>query len=412
MAKNKVWPGMLLVLLIMAAGCDNSTGGDIKKGILSKIDITGAVDLFIAQTSPMEKEMFKTTEDGDIHAVEYLDEKGNKLTDLDAPSAVYNVNDDYVMIFLGWYDGYLTRKSDGAVFSLNNAGTVNEYGQDWGYKNSQFVQTDTAGNIYYCKNGSGFNDRSILKIDVSNPNSLTVIEFVKLVETNDQIVAFDISPSGHVIYMDNNSNKRIKKANGGLDNLPMMIYWWIGYDGKIKYIGSGKVTTVTIDNEYNVTQTDVAWEEGIASSSSMSSFFRVYISDRIMLIGTGQGSLGTIFEVENPAKNPRVITIPDITIKNVAYSGNYYYLSGNNSNSTPKPVLLKVNPTTDAVTELLAPGLYDIYKMTVSDTNIVTFNAERMSDGKIVIGRISATGTVSIINETLNVKVSVLERIK
>jgi hypothetical protein len=50
--------------------------------------------------------------------------------------------------------------------------------------------------------------------------------------------------------------------------------------------------------------------------------------------------------------------------------------------------------------------------MTVNGNNTVTFNALRMSDGAIVIGEISASGQVRILDSTLNTEVVVLERIR
>jgi len=63
-------------------------------------------------------------------------------------------------------------------------------------------------------------------------------------------------------------------------------------------------------------------------------------------------------------------------------------------------------------TVLLPSGDYDIFRMSVSNKGEVTFNAIRMSDGRRVIGSISTTGILTILDETLNAEVLILERIR
>ena len=89
-------------------------------------------------------------------------------------------------------------------------------------------------------------------------------------------------------------------------------------------------------------------------------------------------------------------------------SSDFYYISGNDGSSNP--MLIKVNPANDSATTLLTAGLYDIYKMTISSDNIVLFNALRMADGVKIIGQIDAIGTVTILDETLDKEMVVLER--
>jgi hypothetical protein len=118
-----------------------------------------------------------------------------------------------------------------------------------------------------------------------------------------------------------------------------------------------------------------------------------------------------IVEMENPNNTPRQISIQEIsTIQIVSQSDDYYYLFG--MNGLMQPLLLRVNPTNDSVSVLLQPDQYEVYKMTVSSDNEITFNAMRMSNGNIVIGRISASGQISIMDTTINTEVIVLERIR
>jgi len=50
--------------------------------------------------------------------------------------------------------------------------------------------------------------------------------------------------------------------------------------------------------------------------------------------------------------------------------------------------------------------------MTVDNNNVVSINAERMSDGIKVVSQISASSEVTILDETLNTEIVILERIR
>ena len=117
-------------------------------------------------------------------------------------------------------------------------------------------------------------------------------------------------------------------------------------------------------------------------------------------------------EIENPSDSPRDISLdyPILDVKMAENSDNYYYLSGKNQSS--QPYFVKVNPRNDTVTELVPAGAYDIYSLTVSSNDEVLFNALRMSDGAKVVGKISSTGNISILDDGLGIQTTVLERIQ
>ena len=59
---------------------------------------------------------------------------------------------------------------------------------------------------------------------------------------------------------------------------------------------------------------------------------------------------------------------------------------------------------------LLSDGEYDVYNLSVNKNSIV-FNALRMNDGAIVMGSINNNGIIKILDDKLESKVTVLERI-
>jgi hypothetical protein len=400
--------GLLAVLLIAVYGCDMDDDGgkdDSNNGFLAlaRMDIVDANNLLVTSATDNSGGLYKTTDNGKVEKVPCFDKDDNLITGNIWISEIYNVNSTYIIVSNGYSGGYLVRKSDGAAFSLNNVGAPNYYGQSSNYKNAKLVQSDGSGNIYFCKHAGTFTDRTIIKINVSNPNSLTSTEYIRVLDTGYQIVAYDVNPQGNVIYSGDVVN-RIKKGNGGLINLQNNITWWIDFAGKIKYYCDNKITTYTFDSNYNATtqERNVGSLGGIYQPQCNLLRF----SNRILIVGSN-----SICEIENPTDTPRQITISEITsIILVSQSNDHYYLAGNNSSN--KPILLKINPDNDNVTTLLSPDQYDVYTMTAGNDNIVTFNALRMSDGARVIGEISASCQVRILDTALNTEVVVLERIR
>jgi hypothetical protein len=323
------------------------------------------------------------------------------------PSAVYNVNDEYAILVFGYDEGYLARKSDGTVFSLENIGLPDGWGH---FFNSNIVQLDSNGNIYYHVRQNNAHG-SIVKINIQNPSTLTKVTYSP---STDDVRVFEISPDGHLIYEYGGSGAvRVKKSNGGLYNLPnqngLYFRMWIGIDGKIKYNSQTypqTLVTINIDQNYNVTETS------IPSISFHSGGYMLRFPGRTLFTDRVSPSNSLVYEMENLTNTPRLINFNSIisAIEIADQSDSYYYLFGYDDSGTP--LLIKVNPVNDQVTTIISSGLYDIYKMNVSADDIVTFNALRMSDGAKVIGEISASGRVAVLDETINAEVTVLERIR
>ena len=416
--------GLIIVLMGLAFLSCTNPATDTTTAKFSKLAIIDAKTLFIApagsgsRTVTSVDKLFKITEDGYVQEVDYFDESGEVVSLITEPTAIYNVNEIYIIICFGSYEGYLIRKTDGSVYSLINVGIPHVQLQFGSFKNATKIQTDLNGNIYYQSTSTGeASTVKLIKINVADPSNLTAISYLP---DTDIPSGFLVTAEGHVVYnYGTGFSNRIKKANGGLFNLPTggWLTFWIGLDGKIHYmdqsdINNIKATTVNIDSSYNISTTFVA---GVNVSSSVNCY-QIRFPTRIILVeteisATVVGLPGIIKEIENPANVPRKITLSGIDlINNCGQSNTYYYLSGNDSSGTP--VLVKVNPIDDSVSNLITPGLYDIYSMIVGDDDAITFNALRMSNGAKVIGKIDSLGNVTIIDEILNTEVISLERIK
>ncbi len=320
-------------------------------------------------------------------------------------------NSDYFVANIS-NSAYLVRKSDGVAFAFNTQGVGSRYVQD------------ASKNIYFC-DGLG----RISKLDVSNPANITttVITSDAAVDIDyfPVLVNFTVSAKGDILYRTNNDIYRVAKSNGGFYNLPTNPYGftrsiWTGLNGKLKYDGGigaeDIVFTVNIETNGNVSIEETRVNIPIGGSQMFSSSYReLRLSNRIIRLPLGgilYGGYDYIQEIENPSNNPRYITLSyDIyTVKGGVNSENYYYING--FNTSQQPFLIKVNPVNDAVTELLNAGDYEIYAMSVNNNDELFFSALRMSDGVPVIGKVSSTGNLQIIDTQLNSAVTVLECIQ
>ena len=403
----------------------------------AKIDMKDAALLFIApsnsttrsatKSSTEQNRLFKITDDGIVEEVSYLDEDGNEINESYMPEMIYHIsNSDYFVVTIRRpYDGsftgyssnnYLVRKSDGAVFLL----PAFLYGRTGGYVNSDFLIQDANKNIYFMCRMLGEMLR-VYKVDISDPNNLTLSPITP--DTEDAY-AFTVSAKGDILYSINQSwEYRLRKSNGGLYNIPHGRFWgldsWTGFDGKIKYVTSDASLEDWTTHLYSINIS----ENGDVSIDDKKLDFQDFIfndnaylirfSNRVLLIGrSSSAGFVAIHEVENVSNSPRIVNLSYgiSTVKNVVSSDNYYYLRGNNSSA--QPFLIKVNPANDAVTELFSAGAYDIYAMAVSANDELTFNALRMNDGRKVIGKITSSGALQIIDDQMDVEVTVLQRIQ
>ena len=441
----------VLVAVLSIGGCDlfgdddeDDDSGDDSPSI-AKMGITDAASLFIAPSSGNSKagyvgrdgdeeepnRMFKITDGGFVQEVSYEDDDGNIVTTSESPSAVVNVDDSYVIVVFEKYSddiGYLVRKTDGAVFSLENVGTPIFSGLDR-YMGDE-VTTDSSGNIYYkaeIVTGAGDSDddyhTAIVKIDVSDPSALTKTDR----EANgDDVDFFVMDPAGNIVYggMDSSVSRifRFTPTSGGnFKNLGGTHGQnaWLGLNNLL-YFHTGeysdKVQEITSPSPYAASDyhnTGIGTEE--TSISPIIRIFRMEDPSINKLISVGEYHIDELYNDDRLPKNITNQYSGNLLgldkIKTAGASDDYYYVSGNDS-SSGNPQLLKVDPNTHTPTSITAiAGKYDIYKLVVSPDNEITFNAARLSDGAKVIAKINAAGELTVIDETLNTQLVALERI-
>jgi hypothetical protein len=189
-----------------------------------------------------------------------------------------------------------------------------------------------------------------------------------------------------------------------------------GFDGNLYYFnqsnpGTNKIKKL-VATPYAVNDYSDDGSLGNMGALGFRTILKIKNKDRIIMLSGSGGH--ECYEVYNGLANQAsAIAYSNFGLESVKFgvsSDDYYYLIGISSGS-PQNVLIRINPMDNSAVTLLNGG-YDIYKMTVSADEKLTFNALRMSDGAIVLGEMSSSGTVSILDVTLDSEVTVLERIR
>lgn len=330
------------------------------------------------------------------------------------PDGIYVVNTNYLIVSFGYSEAYLVRKADGAVFSLNNVGSPSD---EVSYYTGDIVNSDNSGNIYYITSFNSSIPSVLVKINTQDPNNLTATTYSA---SGDTVTSFTLDSSGNAAYQGEDSGKnsvmRFRYASGGFAILPgepnySFTCSWIGFDG-LFYFYDGSLPYLQQMYVSNNVLTYTNWG-GIAVefNDGVQNLLKIPAKNHIIAFSSSGGS--SIYDLYNPSNYAKTLDMSLFNLsamKTEACSANYYYIVGT---SGGQPVLLKIDPddTTYTTYSTLINGNYDIYSLTVSTNDNVTFNALRMSDGCIVYGSIASNGTISIIDTNMNAQATILQRI-
>jgi len=446
---SRVLVVLLTVLLIVggATSLPSCTPSPSPQVTLGKMHIIGATHLFIAPGSG--NKLFKITEEGYVQEVTYEDESGSNVTMVEEPVAIYDVDSEYVIVVFSEHvggdiskEGYLVRKSDGAVFSLENAGcpmpnSIREY-QGQGtvayFKNAEAVFTDSSGDIFYMAQSG--EEAEIIKLNIQNMDSITKTVYSP---SGDNVWIFVVDKDGNAAYWGcmkgdrSRSFKRIRTAEGSIhDGLLCDVcdepLFWLGLDGVIycmpcmsEFIEWNDPPELYEYLHCAIEKISINATTGVPTKSEYSAFnissllgafipecYKLELKDRVILVGGSK-----IFEVYNPTNSGRSLDSRDfdlIHIDSAAASDNFYYLHGSNNSSDS--VLIKVDPTDDSYTFLLSTDEYYIYTMSTSASDELIFSALRMADGVNIVGKFDVSGNLTILDEESDVEMVVLERIQ
>lgn len=411
-----------------------------------------------AVTANGDEKLYKivANEDGTEKTEEVTcsDSEGAAVTPAETPIAVYSVTDTYLFIGYGTSTAnlskaYLVNKSTGAAFDMANAGMPVAPVED--FRNASIIKTagekKDATSIYYITLNNSV--RKVVKVDLSNPESLTST----VVSTaTDNVMNFDADIAGNIMYKAKDSSDtlvlRFRSTSGGLKNFTVTQSSsdcrWVGLDGYIYYVPSDnekQINKITVDSSNTIateTYNDSSAENSAYLGLKRKYCWKLNFSNKIIMVKDEYDYLtqGAAYEVMNSSKKPKQIAgFSDTSngntygtdigkVKAACASDNYWFVASKNDSSD---TFLMSSAITDDIVETtsgeksitknkslkkILDSAYDVYALTAVETEGITFNALRMSDGKKIIGKVGINGgAVTTINEECDAKVICLERV-
>ena len=402
-------------------GDTTTTDGTITlSSSLAYIDVTDAESLLIVPGSSSSRSvsrssfastttntLFKITETGAVEEVEYKDSDNNTYTVTSQPVSIDKVDSNYIIFIFGTNESnptscYLTNKSTGAVYDLGSSEKKCPVTQ--GYMKRKKIFSDNNSNLYYRYSPSS--TTYLRQVNYSDPTAITASMYTP---DSEDVNHFIVDSSGNAVYTiwESSPKTRIRKSNGGYYNLSSGdsgLTYWISLDGNIYHKGGNTVYKTIIDSNYNVTVSTYT-----TSNATMSNEYTKILKLQQIIAFATYGSNSYITIDNGTAFN--TVNVPLSTISRAKASSNYVYLSGTD-NSSSNSVLVKINPSDNSSSQMYTKGTYDIYNFNVTSDDNITFSALRMNDGKKVLGKILANGTLSITDESINKEITILERIR
>ena len=429
------------------SGGNGGGGGSSSSATITKFNIANAKNIYIAKkgsatqssrslvvlqgggSSENDTSSVITANEGDtlyivnendkVEEVKCTDENNKEVTPTETPVVIYTVNSSYIIVGYGKSSvkitkSYIVNKSTGAAYDLTKAGMPVSPTND--FKNAKLIKT-VGTNAYYLTYKADGSSRQVVKIDLSGVDSLTstVMSF-----EDDNVQNFEVDKDGNIAYRTAKNSYRFVKAAGGFGNFsstPSRGVFWADADGYIRYIkdnsGTAQIIKITLSNG-TISETETVVSEVDVSAPllnflSKGSSLKLDLPSGCIIVYLDEKDSAVYMLDTRSARKWKEAKLKSVTA--VAVSPNYYYLAGNNSDG--KSCLKRIHPgDTHYYEDFITPGTYDIYAFSASETDGITFNALRYTDGKKVLCSVATVGgDVNVINESNSIKVSCLERI-
>jgi hypothetical protein len=408
---------LILVIAIVIAGCDVTGGGsqDTDEQVISNINIRNAKALMVAPSNILEPSnnsdnvFIKVLSNGLYEEVLITNADGNLIENL-VPTAIYDATSTYIIVVIDDVP-YLINKTNGNTYDLSTVGTPVILRGFMGHDNEirKSIYSDNLGNIYYLSEGI------VKKIDVSNPDAITAINYTPDIYNIATVNEFSVDNEGNVLftYTENAQDfAKIKTANGALTNVEKPVFLaFTGYDGNFYYqpcsnsgnTAEGILQKITINSNYDISYSDCD-TFSINGYAYGQSYRWLYFEDKIIIVKEGKRDI--IYNSSGPLSSKNIDFLSSTNLKILRSSTSHYYAVTNQGE------IYKVDPSNNDSQEILInSNLYDFYKLSVTNDNEVTFYALRLSDSKKVIGHISENGNVSITVDTIESDVILLQKV-
>jgi hypothetical protein len=422
----------LAVLALVAckgSGSSSSSTGGPGSSKLARLDLTGAKLVFVSggnngqalvagTAAGAEPRLYKITDGGQVLEVTQTCESSSPDVGADAgveeacttaytPVGVLAAGRDYLYVWYTSGDRVLVRKSDGRAFLANAIGSPMTTTAT-GPLGQPVFRTDGAGNLYFLAGGAGSPGGSIVKIDVTDPAHLTATNMTA--QTDTAADTFLVDADGNVLYATMSvAGCRVRMPTGSFMDYSCIgsaaAEWpWNGPDGFLYAVRRSSSPTMNAQGDIvrlgfangalSLTPT-TTWSTTYELSWALGGPHVAMGTTLYFVGGGGPAQASVVIELQSVTSPPTFYPLPAEAgaLGGASSSALWFY----GKNSAGVPAFFK-RWTPAGMTDVLAPGTYDIISSSVTSDDVATFTALRLSDGVKVLGKVDAAGTLTILD--------------
>ncbi|GAB1449045.1 hypothetical protein MASR2M44_20670 [Bacteroidota bacterium] len=432
-----------LSLFVLVSGACKKGGNDSSQNssIPKYMDIVDAQSLFIGTPTGLKKgsagtQIFKVMNDSVVIEVISKDERGNDITNAIRPVNICNLSNNYLTVTFdipfgnntvsGGIRTFLVRKSDGAVFQGENLIETAVKDGNFAGRQGDLIYEDKSGNIYYPKfNGVQSNGYSIFKLNVSNPNALTIQKYSA---SGDDVSYFTINRYGDLLYRGGMNQIRYRHPSKGFFNIEKNVMYLL-YDAnhnniygiKGSYNGEDKKSMLI----FNRDSLNFVGSPDTSGLDLIRDFCKIKERSKMLYYGNSrnnnqQGDFLFEFSGSNPICSRMVSTWslgllggangPKLPIIQLIGTNNNYIIYGHDINS--RKVLLKVDGANHAVIQRKElDNEIEVQQLVAGSNDEILFYGLRMIDGKKVLATLNASNTITVIKVFEDMDLNTLIRI-
>lgn len=408
-----------LIVVFLITRCKNPTSTQPQVKSLASLNLDNAKAVYIGvhenaqdasgQTRAIAVNLFKITTDNSLEIVQYLSYEDKPLFTEMEPVALYNTNGEYFVLGLGNIsggsfdvgDGYLVRKSDGNVAQLGYGSQLVFPDRQTYFANAGTLQMDDAKNVYFIDYFTGVD---LFKLSLAG-------ETYNLEQVNpnrNPLGWYMVDGSGNVALANNSDVSylsRLLTVGKGAVELGSLNFWVAAdnhlyvdeYNSDDKNHDLIKINPTATDSvSFDTVATDL--EQGILLSPGMN--FLLNSGQRTVIAQQQTDTSAVLWEVYNSGGVLRIIPTPGVefTQINTAVSTEQaFYFAGKTTSDAP--TLIRLDANSDAVTTVTQD--YNITLMEKSGQGDIYFSGYRTSDNAKVLGILSSSGTITILDDTL-----------
>lgn len=427
---------LLYIFIVSLLSCGLIDGDDDMQVPMEAplLGIAGAEMLVVFQddendggrfASNHEGNLYKLMADGSFEKVKYVNPDGS---DIDPNVAETNIEVSQIMQLssqvlllngsfslydtLGnakYYSQILVRKSDGAIFDFPD---VHVYAEGHVSRHDP-IQKDESGFLYFTGNiftrvdegepggptSVTSEEGALIRLDIS---SITNPSYENVLPTGQTAYSFMVDSEGNVFYEnvgDGSMGMKIIKKEGGIISLDdHMEFPWKGTNGYLyAFMGDGDVHKLEVNGGELVQ--DLVWDNQDDMGHGYSTYgFRIKKQNSILLIssdGSPGGSsstdhVGLSWEFNELSNTLEIVDVP-VNPGRVIRSGEYAYMFGGTK-------LYKMRISDNTFFNITTDE-YEFYSLGQGAGNELIFSALRYADGKKVLGKLTSSDEVEIVDE-------------